>query len=269
MAVHTHTHTQANLTNKESKNYKEKNKKNKAITLISLVITIVIMLILAGVTINIGINADGLFARVNEGTFKTDLGNMKEELSIYIYNKKLFSIGFDESKLNAGESNITYEGKQIDEGKTVYDILPTAKKYEGSFEIIAGTIYYRGTKEEQINWAREMDILYNPFIIVDGELQSANDNLKLVEEDGSITIPPNVTSIAEGAFNNVVGLKNITIPGTVKEIGKNTFSNNQTLEKVILEEGVQSIGDSAFRSCRNLKEVQMADSITQMGRRSI
>ncbi len=133
------------------------------------------------------------------------------------------------------------------------------------FEIIKGELFYFAQSEKDEKWAKEIGIKVSPYIIVDGELMSAKDNLGLMDEaTGSIIIPQAVTKIGEGAFSNLEGLRTIVIPGTVKEIGINAFRNNKTLEKVIIQEGVEIIGASAFQGCQQLKEIELPESITQI-----
>ena len=53
------------------KNYKEKLKKNNGITLIALVITIIVLLILAGVSLSMVFNQDGIFNRAEQADRKS------------------------------------------------------------------------------------------------------------------------------------------------------------------------------------------------------
>ena len=85
-----------------------------------------------------------------------------------------------------------------------------------------------------------------------------------MDSTGTLRLPETITSIGEGAFSDLEGLKTIIIPGTVKEIKKNAFSDNKDLETVILEEGVEIIGTGAFRDCRNLASVSLPESLIKM-----
>lgn len=144
--------------------------------------------------------------------------------------------------------------------------MPEAKgRYTGKLEVINGELTFSSKVEQELVWAKEVGIAVNIFTVVDGELQSSNSSLLLMDENGKVVIPGNVTKIASGVFNNVAGLKTVVIPGTVKEIGMNAFSNNTTLETVIMEEGVEIIGDFAFLSCSNLKKLQIPNSVKTMG----
>lgn len=113
--------------------------------------------------------------------------------------------------------------------------------------------------------AKELGLTINPYEIIDGELQSSETNLALMDSTGTLTLPSSVTKIGEGAFSNVEGLKTIIIPGTCKVIGTNAFAYNSTLEKVIIEDGVEIIEAKAFMECNKLHTVEMANTVTQIG----
>lgn len=83
-----------------------------------------------------------------------------------------------------------------------------------------------------------------------------------------MTIPDRVTSIGEGAFSTVEGLKKIIIPGSVKEIKNYAFTNNKDLEVIVLNEGIERIGRYAFDGASNLKEINLPDTINYIGDRA-
>lgn len=142
-------------------------------------------------------------------------------------------------------------------------------KYLSKFIIINGKLYIMATGETsdiEIKAAQNTGIEVMPYEITEeGELLSSNKNLGLQGSNGTITIPEIVTSIGDGAFRDVEGLKTIIIPGTVKKIGDYAFSGNPTLENVIMEEGVETIGAFAFQDCTSLKEIHIADSVSSIG----
>ena len=175
---------------------------------------------------------------------------------------------FQEGALYAGKNALIYDSVQ-EEGN-IYTVLKNSnKKYVDNFEVIKGELFYFSQNEKEKKWAQEIGIKVSPYIIIDGELMSAGDNLGLMDEvTGSIIIPQSVTKIGEGAFSNLEGLKTIVIPGTVKEIGMNAFKNNKTLEKVIIQEGVEKIGESAFERCTNLKTIELPESITEINKQA-
>lgn len=84
-------------------------------------------------------------------------------------------------------------------------------------------------------------------------------------KDGTVIIPPCVTSIGQYAFYNCIRLKSITIPANVVSIGGWAFDNCTWLTSVTIENGVTSIGSCAFYNCNNLTSITIPDSITHIG----
>ena len=69
---------------------------------------------------------------------------------------------------------------------------------------------------------------------------------------GSITIPNNVISVGDYAFQGCSNLTSITIPSSVTTIGDYAFQGCNSLTGVTLGSGVNSIGNFTFQSCRIL-----------------
>lgn len=238
---------------------------NKGITLIALVVTIIISIILAGVSISMLTGENGIIGKAELAKTATELSNYKEKLEQWKIAKQIENNNFLEDTLSAGKNNLTYNGtKQEGNIKTIIPDLDD--KYLDEIEIIKGKLVLSTTDSFKIKSAKIANISVNPYEIKDGELMSAGVNLDLMSEDGTITIPENVTKIGVGAFSHVQGLKKIIIPGNVKEIGYQAFAYNLTLEDVILEDGIETIGEWAFQGCSNLRNIEMPDSITEIGR---
>ena len=72
----------------------------------------------------------------------------------------------------------------------------------------------------------------------------ANYQFRYCTNLASITLPPALTSIGEGAFNSCV-LASIALPSTLKTIGHFAF-NGQKFVTLDLPASVTSIGQSAF-----------------------
>lgn len=65
----------------------------------------------------------------------------------------------------------------------------------------------------------------------------------------SIQLPPTVTSIEEGAFNNCVSLKSIQLPDAITKIGKSAFALCAYLTTIQLPSSLITIGSKAFDFC--------------------
>ena len=78
-----------------------------------------------------------------------------------------------------------------------------------------------------------------------GSLVSAENSLdyntKPVEETGTLRLPESVTSIGEGAFANVEGLKTLKIPHSVKTITSNAFAGMENIKEININNEENSI----------------------------
>ena len=86
----------------------------------------------------------------------------------------------------------------------------------------------------------------SPFVIVNGILIDGK------ECSGSITIPDNVTKIADGAFMGCQSLVSVNIPASVRSIGECVFVFCSKLVSAEISENTESIGRRAFYWCMNL-----------------
>ena len=249
--------------------------KEKAITLIALVITIIVLLLLAGVTISALTGDNGIITNAIEAKISTELSEYKEELEIYKIEKYGENSNFEEETLTAGKNQLNYNTKPQEENGTIKTILKTIdNKYMEKLEIIKGELLINTTNSSEIKVAKSIGIEVNPYDIRDGVLWASSENLELIGDNtGTITIPDSVTSIGQGAFSNVEGLKTVIIPSTVKRIEQDAFRYNSTVETVIMQEkenengiieGVEYIGNNAFSQCSNLTTVQMANSVKEV-----
>lgn len=101
----------------------------------------------------------------------------------------------------------------------------------------------------------------------------------------SITLPKNLTSIDDNAFNGCGGLRDISIPSGVTSIGKGAFKGcslkeftlpkqvteitdemfwNCSLQHIYLHDGLKSIGNYAFANSA-LKEINIPNSVAYIG----
>ena len=243
-------------------------KENKAITLIALVITIIVLLILAGVTIAALSGDNGILTNATKAKYATELSQYNEELQNYKANKLLENLEFEGATLISAENSLDYNTKPKDETGNIYNVITSLKgsHFDGKLEVIKGELLLNSQNKAEIEVAQSVGIAVNPYEITDeGELVSSNGNLLLMDENtGTLRLPESVTSIGEGAFADLEGLKTIIIPGTVKEIKKEAFRGNKDLETVIMEEGVEIIGYNAFQGCPNLTNVNMPQSLKEI-----
>jgi hypothetical protein len=84
-----------------------------------------------------------------------------------------------------------------------------------------------------------------------------------------LTIPPRVTRLGKGAFqNNGNYLETIDLSQTtgITEIGASVFAGSNALRKIIIPEGIVTIGENAFYGCINLAEADISSTVTAIGK---
>ena len=245
---------------------KEQSKKETGISLLALIITIIVLIILASVTYNLTLGQNGIITKAYEAKYLTELAQYKEELELFKAEKLLENNNFEGESLTSAYNSLIYNTQPEGETGTIYDVIKSLEggTFDGKMEIIKGELLLNSQDMTEIRMAQKLDIQVNPYLIVDGVLLSANTNLALMDENGSLTIPESVRAIGEGAFADLTGLRTIVIPGTVKEIRQNAFRNNRDLENVILMEGIEKIGVSAFQGCGKIINVQLPESLTEI-----
>jgi hypothetical protein len=82
---------------------------------------------------------------------------------------------------------------------------------------------------------------------------------------GGYTIPNNVTSIGDNAFDFCPGLTSVIIPSSVTSIGTNAFYTCTSLTNVIIGSGVSSIASGAFYGCTKLASFPIGTNVVSIG----
>jgi len=131
---------------------KEKQKDNftkltqkKGISLIVLIITIIVIIILAAAVI-LTISKNNPVSSAKEATFKEDMSNIQDELSMYLSKKYTDNpTSFDKSSVNLSGDAMVAE-------------LPSTKKYKDKVSVIKGKLVWNGETENntEYKWFSEV-----------------------------------------------------------------------------------------------------------------
>ena len=117
----------------------------RGISLIVLIVTIIVIIILAAAVI-LTITKNNPVSSAKEATFKEDMSNIQDELSMYISKKYTDDpLSFDKSGVNlSGESMVTE--------------LPSTKKYKDKVSVIKGKLAWNGETENntEYKWFSEV-----------------------------------------------------------------------------------------------------------------
>ena len=250
-------------------------RKNEGITLIALVVTIIVLLILTGVTISMLTGENGIITKAFQAKMKSELAEYKEQINLFIIQKKMENQKFNEESLFVGQDSLRYNTKNPNEKGNIKAICPNiSDNWIKKFEVIKGKIVINTQNKNEIKVAQSIDLDVNPYEITEeGELVASSGNLLLIDSSGTLVLPDSVKTIGEGTFANTesdgIKLKKVIIPASVTEIKANAFYGNSSIEEVeILEEngkGVTTIGNYAFASCKNLKKIVLPNTVTSIG----
>ncbi len=86
-------------------------------------------------------------------------------------------------------------------------------------------------------------------------IETARKLLKVGIQTSVIPCNENVTTIAENAFGDCIGLSEIVIPSNITKIQSMAFGGCSSLQKITLSNSIAYIGDSTFADCKALKEI--------------
>ena len=98
----------------------------------------------------------------------------------------------------------------------------------------------------------------NPFVTINHIL------VRYHGADGVVTVPNDVTYVAEGAFYQC-SVTSVSIPNTVTKIGYGAFLQCTQLTKVVLPAGLTKIDTILFLACNKLNTVTIPNTVTEIG----
>ena len=81
----------------------------------------------------------------------------------------------------------------------------------------------------------------------------------------AITLPGNLKSVGEYAFQECSSLETLNLPSGITSIGNNAFWGCSSLRSLPLPSGLISIGDRAFERCESLISLHLPSSLTSLG----
>lgn len=101
-------------------------------------------------------------------------------------------------------------------------------------------------------------------VLLKFEGAGALEKLGIRKQDENITIPKNVTSIADEAFT-MTEVSRVFVPPSVASIGERAFALCAELDAVELSSGLREIGANAFDGCHILRNAVIPDTCEVIG----
>ena len=220
---------------------KEKQKDNftklthkRGISLIVLIVTIIVIIILAAAVI-LTITKNNPVSSAKEATFKEDMSNIQDELSMYLSKKYTDNpTSFDKSSVNlSGDSMVTE--------------LPSTKKYKEKVSVIKGKLVWNGETENntEYKWFSE---------VTDGATKKSESvrsewKEKIAEEVEGVPIPKGFiykegTKDTGLVIQDEKGNEFVWVPATESTYRKDTsFSGNKPTGDDTLPNGIDETAD--------------------------
>ena len=231
---------------------------------------------------------NGVLTKATEAKEQTEIGTEKEQLSLAITDVRTDGFLSGEGTLNrinlqSSLNKITGQGKTQVSGDGLLTVLFTDSNrsyyvtadgeiMEDVDEIEQSNIYtytndgyITGIKEEYLY----EEVGKNASL---GNIKLANivPDRYLVDELNGILIIPNeienikIIGIEEGAFNNIVNLRQVIISDGIRYIKLEAFSGCDKLDNVKLPNTLETIGGWAFSHCESLKTIHIPESVTRI-----
>ena len=264
-------------------------KKQRGITLIALVVTIVIVLILAGISLNMVIDNNGIITKMQEAKTLNSHSTVLE--SLQIENSSY------ETEYKLGDTEVDFE-----------TYLKNKGIIDGNFNVNTAKLVGKKTsagngKNHQDVYTIEVDDVEDGYRLkYYGKNESENKDLGIIGYKKGETDEPSDPSIfnfnprtgeiaLKGAMTgydiskdeeineNVTHLKKIVVPEEIDGVKVTKIGNegediyrrvyigftSSYVEKIVLPNTITEIGDDAFASCINLKKINIPDSVTSIG----
>lgn len=193
--------------------------KKEGISLLALIITVVVIIILSGAII-LALSNTNLISQASKSVFFTDVGNFKDELTLYKGKQFLDKLGnYNSTLLQANGDSITY-GDVVDNTKSINDLIPSlgrADKYAGQFEVVDGELVFQGSDPNKQKWSEEIGV----GVIIVGE-----PKISIIPKSETVVLP-GTDIIYSIKFSSNAPLKTINLTDKV-EILNNAGATVQT-----------------------------------------
>ena len=236
----------------------KKMRNERGITLIALVVTIVVLLILAGVSISLILDNNGIIQKSKDA--KREYGQARENEQADL-NKA--SSWIDEVA-NAPE---IVEPENINDWEYIEeeDGTITITQYIGNETKIIIPNHINGKAVKRLYAGRTENMPSGTRSFWGSEICASDHGYKMLQNTiTEIIISQGIEILDDSAFFYTMALESVEIPDTVTTIGKCAFLSCGNLKSVTIPGKVRSIGTRAFSNIA-LTEINIPQSVTTMG----
>ena len=271
---------------------KLKIKQGKGITLIALVVTIVVLLILAGVSISLVLNNNGVISKAKDAKNSTEKGQAQDEVNLAINYLQIEDatstltredkrkILEDELRKISADSSVSISGSGYKITHKKYDFFVDEDlKISSSGKTFDAVEWDKKAAPEDIFIWKSDDPNNADYGVVIGYKKNV-DNYTILRFPSRCTEIDNIynsdmykdTGDDEPTVRSYTkNILMVEMPNTVKKLGIEAFSGDyggfyfSSLERVELSKSLSKIEAYAFGGCKNLNDIEIPDNIVEIG----
>ena len=272
---------------------KLKTKQEEGITLIALVVTIVVLLILAGVSISLVLNNNGVISKAKDAKNSTEKGQAQDEVNLAINYLQIEDatstltredkrkILEDELRKISADSSVSISGSGYKITHKKYDFFVDEDlKISSSGKTFDAVEWDKKAAPEDIFIWKSDDPNNADYGVVIGYKKNV-DNYTVLRFPSRCTEIDNIynsdmykdTGDDEPTVRSYTkNILKVEMPDTITELGYGAFSGDSghgfyfsSLERVELSKSLSKIEDSAFLDCEKLNDIEIPDNITVIG----
>ena len=272
---------------------KLKIKQEEGITLIALVVTIVVLLILAGVSISLVLNNNGVISKAKDAKNSTEKGQAQDEVNLAIHylqiedatstltQEERRKILEDELRKISADSSVTISGDgfKIIHKKYEFFVDEDLNVSDSEKEFNASEWDKKAAPEDIFIWKSD-DPNNADYGVIIGYKKNVDNYTVLRFPSRCTKIDPeyssniyNDTEDDEATVRSYTkNILKVEMPDTIKELGFGAFSGSSihkfdfsSLERVELSKSLSKIEPYAFGGCENLNDIEIPDNIVEIG----
>ena len=273
-------------------------KQEEGITLIALVVTIVVLLILAGVSISLVLNNNGVISKAKDAKNSTEKGQAQDEVNLAINYLQIEDatstltredkrkILEDELRKISADSSVSISGLGYKITHKKYDFFVDKDlKISSSGKTFDAVEWDKKAAPEDVFIWKSDDPNNADYGVIIGYKKNV-DNYTILRFPSRCTkLDPRYSSdIYKDTGDDEPTVRSYTknilkveMPDTIKELGYGAFSGSSknslhqygfyfsSLERVELSKSLSKIEDWAFDYCRKLNYIDIPDNIIEIG----
>ena len=267
---------------------KLKIKQEEGITLIALVVTIVVLLILAGVSISLVLNNNGVISKAKDAKYSTEKGQAQDEVNLAINYLQIEDatstltredkrkILEDELRKISADSSVSISGLGYKITHKKYDFFVDEDlKISSSGKTFNAVEWDKKAAPEDVFIWKSDDPNNADYGVIIGYKKNVYNYTILrfpsrctkIEPKYSYDVYKDYEDDETTVRSYTKNILKVEMPDTIKELGYRAFASYyqgfdfSSLQQIDLPEGLETIDSCAFEECKTLKSITIPENV--------